>query len=205
MGGGVHGLTIARWKGMVVPESTASACRVVVFGLGGTIAMTSSDAGGVVPALSDDQLVAAGPGLAETGIAVEMEDSRRLPGASLTFEDLAALAGAIGCRARGNEHPLVRLRPADRLSGLRRRRMVAHGAIEVDWDVSTDAQTGERVSVVVFYTDWFTCAVCGLELEGDEFELANLDQVRYLEDEDPWHYIPTDEDPAYNSWSDDRG
>lgn len=76
-----------------MPESTAR--RVVVFGLGGTIAMSSSGAGGVVPALSVDQLVAAVPGLAETGITVEVEDFRRVPGASLTFDDLAALAAAI--------------------------------------------------------------------------------------------------------------
>ena len=78
---------------MDVSESTAR--RVVVFGLGGTIAMTAGDAGGVVPALSAGQLVAAVPGLAETGIAVEVEDFRRVPGASLTFDDLAALATAI--------------------------------------------------------------------------------------------------------------
>ena len=41
--------------------STNSARRVVVFGLGGTIAMTSTSGGGVVPALSADQLVAAVP------------------------------------------------------------------------------------------------------------------------------------------------
>jgi L-asparaginase len=79
-----------------VPEpSITPAHRVVVFGLGGTIAMSTSDAGGVVPALSADQLVAAVPGLAATGIAVDVEDFRRVPGASLTFDDLAALAGAI--------------------------------------------------------------------------------------------------------------
>lgn len=76
-----------------MPESTAH--RVVVFGLGGTIAMTASGTGGAAPALSADQLVAAVPGLAETGITVEVEDFRRVPGASLTFDDLAALAVAI--------------------------------------------------------------------------------------------------------------
>ena len=79
-----------------MPErSTTLARRVVVFGLGGTIAMSTSDAGGVVPVLSADQLVAAVPGLAESGIAVDVEDFRRVPGASLTFDDLAALASAI--------------------------------------------------------------------------------------------------------------
>lgn len=72
--------------------------RVVVFGLGGTIAMSAGAAGGVVPALSAEQLVAAVPGLAETGVAVEVHDFRRVPGASLTFADLAALADAIDQR-----------------------------------------------------------------------------------------------------------
>lgn len=74
--------------------------RVAVFGLGGTIAMnTTADAhGGVVPSLSADQLVAAVPGLAQTGIAVEAEDFRRLPGASLTLTDITALAAAIRAR-----------------------------------------------------------------------------------------------------------
>jgi L-asparaginase len=71
----------------------------VVFGLGGTIAMSSSPTGGgVVPALSADQLVAAVPGLAQTGITVEVEDFRRVPGASLAFDDLAALAATIQTR-----------------------------------------------------------------------------------------------------------
>ncbi|MGH3859328.1 asparaginase [Actinokineospora sp.] len=72
--------------------------RVVVFGLGGTIAMTSSDTGGVVPALSAEQLVAAVPGLAATDIAVDVVDFRRKPGASLSFDDISELADAIAAR-----------------------------------------------------------------------------------------------------------
>ncbi|MFC0111051.1 asparaginase [Kibdelosporangium aridum] len=69
--------------------------RVVVFGLGGTIAMTAGAGGGVVPALSAEQLVAAVPGLAETGITVDVVDFRRVPGASLSFEDIYDLASVI--------------------------------------------------------------------------------------------------------------
>ncbi|MGI5147214.1 asparaginase [Plantactinospora sp. CA-294935] len=68
--------------------------RVAVFSLGGTIAMTSGKNGGVVPALNAADLVAAVPGLADTGITVQVHDFRKLPGASLGFDDLIALASA---------------------------------------------------------------------------------------------------------------
>ncbi|MFG1648441.1 asparaginase [Micromonospora sp. NPDC049275] len=69
--------------------------RVTVFGLGGTIAMTTSEGNGVVPALTAGDLVAAVPGLADTGIAVDVVNFRSRPGASLTFADLADLARSV--------------------------------------------------------------------------------------------------------------
>jgi L-asparaginase len=76
--------------------------KVAVFGLGGTIAMTAGEHGAAVPALSAGQLVAAVPGLDETGIELEVVDFRQLPGASLTFADLTELAAAIAaCDADG--------------------------------------------------------------------------------------------------------
>ncbi|MFE4922368.1 asparaginase [Streptomyces sp. NPDC056661] len=74
---------------------TDNARCVAMFSLGGTIAMTAHTGGGATPTLSADDLVAAVPGLAETGIAVEVHDFRRLPGASLSFSDLLDLAVAI--------------------------------------------------------------------------------------------------------------
>ncbi|MFB7313163.1 asparaginase [Streptomyces sp. NPDC056192] len=74
---------------------TDNARCVAVFSLGGTIAMTAQTGGGATPNLSADDLVAAVPGLSETGIAVEVHDFRRLPGASLSFCDLLELAVAI--------------------------------------------------------------------------------------------------------------
>ncbi len=69
--------------------------RVLVISLGGTIAMTAANHGGVTPALSADQLLAAIPGLGDLGVSVETLDFRRLPGASLSFEDLADLAEVV--------------------------------------------------------------------------------------------------------------
>ncbi|WBB93437.1 asparaginase [Verrucosispora sp. WMMC514] len=74
--------------------STTSAPKVVVFGLGGTIAMTSNTGGAVSPTLSTQQLVDAVPGLADAGIDIEVVDFRRRPGASLTIADLTELAAA---------------------------------------------------------------------------------------------------------------
>ncbi|MFK4103207.1 asparaginase [Streptomyces sp. NPDC019531] len=69
--------------------------HVAVISLGGTIAMTAQTDGGATPTLSADDLVAAVPGLADTGIHVQVHDFRRLPGASLSFSDLFELAATI--------------------------------------------------------------------------------------------------------------
>nr|WP_198532878.1 asparaginase [Carbonactinospora thermoautotrophica] len=86
---------------------SADAPQVTVFSLGGTIAMTDDGRGGVVPALSGAALLAAVPGLAATGITVTVEDFRRLPGASLTFEDVYELVEAIGKAVAAGAHGVV--------------------------------------------------------------------------------------------------
>lgn len=69
---------------------------VAVYSLGGTIAMTTDPAtGGVVPALSAHDLLAAVPGLDGHGIDLRVHDFRRVPGASLTFDDLTGLGAEI--------------------------------------------------------------------------------------------------------------
>jgi L-asparaginase len=62
---------------------------------------------GVVPALSAGELLAAVPGLAETGIEVDVHDFRRLPGASLSFGDLLALADEIDLAVHGGADGVV--------------------------------------------------------------------------------------------------
>ncbi|WP_114861201.1 asparaginase [Azospirillum brasilense] len=80
--------------------------RVTVLALGGTIAMTRSDQGGVVPTLTGDMLVAAVPALTEVA-AVDARSFRQLPGAHLGFDDLEALAAAVEEAVAGGAHGVV--------------------------------------------------------------------------------------------------
>lgn len=66
-----------------------------MFSLGGTIAMTTQADGTVAPALSAEELLAAVPQINELGLVLEVRSFRQLPGASLSYDDLFALADAI--------------------------------------------------------------------------------------------------------------
>lgn len=68
-----------------------STSAVSVISLGGTIAMTSQGAG-ASPALDAEDLLAAIPELEASGLEIRAHSFRNLPGASLGFGDLAALA-----------------------------------------------------------------------------------------------------------------
>ena len=65
--------------------------RILVLSLGGTITMVPSAAGGIVPTLGADELVASVPALAEVA-AIEADSPLRLPSPSLSPADLIVVA-----------------------------------------------------------------------------------------------------------------
>lgn len=79
---------------------------VTVLALGGTIAMTRSDQGGVVPTLTGEMLVAAVPALTEVA-AIDARSFRQVPGAHLRFDDLEALADAVAEAVAGGARGVV--------------------------------------------------------------------------------------------------
>lgn len=80
--------------------------NVKVFALGGTIAMTESADGGVVPTLTGDMLVKAVPGLADVA-NIESVSFRQIPSAHLGYDDLQALAIAIAQAVAGGADGIV--------------------------------------------------------------------------------------------------
>lgn len=69
---------------------------VLVISLGGTITMTPTTADGAAkPTLSAEDLAAAVPRLASTGIAVQTRSFTTKPGASLTFDEIEELAAQL--------------------------------------------------------------------------------------------------------------
>ena len=81
--------------------------KIVLCGLGGTIAMTSVDGGAVAPGLTAASLVAAVPGLAALDVELEVVDVAHLPSASLRLTDLAELSRTIAERLAAGADGIV--------------------------------------------------------------------------------------------------
>lgn len=71
--------------------------RILCVSLGGTITMTRSAGGGIAPTLGAAELIEAVPGLADVA-AIAAQSALRIPGASLTFDDLIHLAALLDAR-----------------------------------------------------------------------------------------------------------
>ncbi|HYU84578.1 MAG TPA: asparaginase [Kribbellaceae bacterium] len=67
---------------------------VTLFTLGGTIAMSGHNGGGVVARLSGAELTAAVPGLDELGEALDVRDVQAVPSASLSFANVLDVVAA---------------------------------------------------------------------------------------------------------------
>jgi L-asparaginase len=110
--------------------SEAVQSSVAVFGLGGTIAMTQARGGGVSPALPAPELLAAVPGLSDTGAGIRAVDFRQKPGASLSFQDLFELVTAINDALAGGSTGVVVTQGTDTIEEV---------AYALDLLLSTDA------------------------------------------------------------------
>lgn len=87
---------------------------VVVFTLGGTIAMAGAD-GGVVTRLGGADLVAAAPGLADLGMPLEVRDAVAAPSANLTFVQMLGVLDAASAAVEGGAAGVVVTQGTDTL------------------------------------------------------------------------------------------
>lgn len=86
----------------------ASTPEVAILATGGTIAMTApTGQTGAVPKLTGEQLLAAVPGLAGSGIACTVHDIQQAPGASVTPTDMFAVAAAARAAVAGGAAGVV--------------------------------------------------------------------------------------------------
>ncbi|MBO9536172.1 asparaginase [Herbaspirillum sp.] len=87
---------------------------VAVASLGGTISMTPSSEGGIVPTLDAAQLAQSAPGI--SGIAnLRAESLRQLPSASLSFDDLMAVLAWAEKQVEDGAHGIVLTQGTDTL------------------------------------------------------------------------------------------
>lgn len=88
---------------------------IVLFTLGGTIAMAGAAEGGVVARLTGAELVAAVPGLADLGHPIEVRDTRAVPSAALTYRQILDLVDAASAAVAGGAAGVVVTQGTDTL------------------------------------------------------------------------------------------
>ncbi|WP_320064607.1 asparaginase [Micromonospora sp. RTGN7] len=88
---------------------------VVLFTLGGTIAMAGSVGGGVVARLAGADLIAAVPGLADLGHPLDVRDAPPVPSANLTYRQILGLVDAASAAVNGGAVGVVATQGTDTL------------------------------------------------------------------------------------------
>jgi L-asparaginase len=86
--------------------------RVLLVSLGGTITMTRGDAGGITPSLGADDLVQAVPGIASVA-RIDTASPMKMPGASLSIDDVLAVAASIDRRLAQDTDGVVVIQGTD--------------------------------------------------------------------------------------------
>ena len=86
--------------------------KLLLISLGGTIAMTRDSTGGITPTLAAADLVGAVAGI-EKVAQIECASPLKVPGASLTIEDVVALAALIDARLEGDVAGVVVIQGTD--------------------------------------------------------------------------------------------
>jgi len=86
--------------------------KVLLVSLGGTITMTRNDAGAITPTLSADDLLRAVPGIGEVA-EIEAVSPMRLPGASLTIDNLLDVATLLDAHLAGDAAGAVVIQGTD--------------------------------------------------------------------------------------------
>jgi L-asparaginase len=128
--------------------------RVALVGLGGTIAITGSDAAGVARGRAVTELLGKLPGC---GVEVGAVDLRMLPGSALTFDDLVEVAATVRERLDSGAHGVVVTQGTDTIE-------------ETAYFLDLLHQGGEPVVV--------TGAMRGPRLEGDDGPANLLAAIR---------------------------
>jgi L-asparaginase len=86
--------------------------KILLLSLGGTITMTRGASGAIAPTLGADDLARAVPGI-EAVAAIETASPLRVPGASLTLEDLISVAALVDERLAGGADGVVVIQGTD--------------------------------------------------------------------------------------------